>query len=137
MQEIDKEKFIKDIKKDLGIQERKKIEYKSEPFDENFGSLEEIFNNFFGPGSSKDKIDDFNNPNNVTMEYKVDTETAKTKHKTTFKYRINNNGVNEKRKIELKIPAHIRTGQIILVRGGGNRTGDSLGNLIIKVCIKH
>lgn len=137
MQEIDKEKFIKDIKKDLGIKERKNEEnYKTGTF-EGFGDLGDIFASFFGKGTSKDNKIDLDNPNNVTIDYWVDTKTAKTEHKKIFKYKINNNGVMEKKKIEINIPAYIRTGQIILVRGEGNKDINLLGNLIIKIHLKH
>ena len=62
MQEIDKEKFVKDIKKDLGIKERKNEEnYKPETF-EGFDDLGEIFASFFGKGFSKDNKNELDNP---------------------------------------------------------------------------
>ena len=54
MEKIDKEKFIKDIKKDLGIKERKYGEnYKFETF-EGFDDLGELFEYFFREKSLKD-----------------------------------------------------------------------------------
>lgn len=136
MQEIDKEKFIKDIKQDLGIKERNYGEdHKLETFDDF--DLGEIFASFFGGKSSEDRKNDFDNPNNVTIDYWVDAGTARTKHNKTFNYKINNNGVMEKKKIKINIPEHIRTGQVILVRDGGNRDRDSIGNLIINIHLKH
>ena len=129
MQKIDKEKFIKDIKKDLGIKERNYGEnYKLELF-EGWDNLDKIFGNFL--------CNDFNTSNNIVISYNVDEKNAKIEHKKIFKYKINNNGVIEKRKIELTIPAHIKTGQTILVRGEGNRDINLLGNLIIKINVKH
>lgn len=137
MQKIDKEKFIKDIKQDLGIKERKdEVNFETGTF-EGFGGLEEIFTSFFGNDSSKDNKNELDNPNNIVIDYWVDAKTSKTEHTKTFKYKINNNGVTEKKKIEINIPAYIRTGQIILVRGEGNKDINLLGNLIIKIHLKH
>ena len=56
MQEIDKEKFIKDIRKDLGIPERNyEQDYKLEGFgdDQDFGELVKIFYDSFSQNSNK------------------------------------------------------------------------------------
>ena len=64
MTKIDKEKFIKDIKKDLGIKERNCTEdYKTETFEE-FDGLDKIFEEFFKNNDSKKKKKEFNKPNN-------------------------------------------------------------------------
>ena len=80
---------------------------------------------------------DFNNPNNIQIDYNVKKRNTEIEHKKIFKYKRNNNGVTEKRKIELTIPAHITNGQMILVRDEGNRTSNLLGHLIIKINVKH
>lgn len=137
MQKIDKEKFIKDIKKDLGIKERNYGEdYKLETF-EGFDDLDKLFKKFFGKNASNESKTNFNNPNNIIIDYNVNEKKAKIEHKKIFKYKRNNNGVIEKRKIELTIPAHMKNGQILLVRGEGNRDLELLGHLIIKINVKH
>ena len=99
MQKIDKENFIKDIKKDLGIKERNYEEnYKLETFEE-LDNLDKIFENFFGKSASSKN--DFNNPNNIMINYNIDEKNTKTEHKKIFKYKRNNNGVIEKRKIDV------------------------------------
>ena len=137
MQNIDKENFIKDIKKDLGIKERNYEEnYKLETFEE-LDNLDKIFENFFGKNASSKSKNDFNNPNNIMINYNIDERNTKTEHKKIFKYKRNNNGVIEKRKIEITIPAHIKNGQILLVRGEGNKELELLGHLMIKINVKH
>ena len=129
MQKIDKEIFIKDIKKDLGIKERNYEEnYKLETFEE-LDNLDKIFENFFGKNASSKSKNDFN--------YNINEKNTKTEHKKIFKYKRNNNGVIEKRKIEITIPAHIKNGQILLVRGEGNKELELLGHLMIKINVKH
>lgn len=62
MTKIDKEKFIKDIKKDLGIKERNcEKDYKPETFEE-FEGLDKIFEKFFKNNDSNERKKDFNNP---------------------------------------------------------------------------
>lgn len=137
MTKIDKEKFIKDIKKDLGIKERNcEKDYKPETFEE-FEGLDKIFEKFFKNNDSNERKKDLNNPNNIQIDYNVKKRNTEIEHKKIFKYKRNNNGVTEKRKIELTIPAHITNGQMILVRDEGNRTSNLLGHLIIKINVKH
>lgn len=135
MEKIDKEKFIEDIKKDLGIQERNHgDEYKFDTFD-GLDDLDKIFEFFFKKNVSNEN--DFNNPNNIVIDCKINKGNTKREYKKLFKYKRNNNGLIEKRKIEITIPAHIKNGQKILVRGEGNIEPDLLGNLIIKINIKN
>ena len=86
MQKIDKENFIKDIKKDLGIKERNYEEnYKLETFEE-LDNLDKIFENFFGKNASSKSKNDFNNPNNIMINYNINEKNTKTEHKKIFKY---------------------------------------------------
>ena len=87
----------------------------------------------FSKKDSNERKKDFNNSNNILIDYNINKKNTEIEHKKIFKYKRNNNGVIEKRKIELSIPAHIENGQMILVRDEGNRTSNLLGHLIIKI----
>lgn len=130
---MNEEKFIKDIKKDFGIKERKNEEdYRLEMFEE-LDDWGDIFSYFFKTNASKD----FNNSNNIIIEYCLNEKKAQVKHNKTFKYKRNNNGIIEKRKIKIAIPAHVKNGQKILVKGEGNVKLKLFGNLVVKINIKN
>lgn len=136
MDKIDKEKFINDIKRDLGIKEKKDyINEDSNKFQEfhGFDNLGEIFSEFFYNSKTEDIL---NNPNNiyVTCKIKKDEANKGCEKFIKIKKREDNNIIKEKLKI--KIPKNIKSEQQIILRGEGNRNNSIIGNLVVKIIVK-
>ena len=81
MDKIDKEKFINDIKRDLGIKEKKYYTKEKSNKDEkiedfgDFNNLGEIFSTYF---KNNDTGNMMNNPNNIYVTCKIKKNEANT-----------------------------------------------------------
>ena len=78
MDKIDKEKFINDIKRDLGIKDKKDyINEGGNKFQEFYGfdDLGAIFSEFFNNNKTEDIL---NNPNNIYVTCKIKKDEVNT-----------------------------------------------------------
>ena len=136
MDKIDKEKFIKDIKKDLGIKEKQYYNSNVEQFNgfDNFDDLGEIFQEFFKDSKTENVMD---NPNNiyVTCKIKKDEAIKGCEEDIKIKRKLEDETI-KKENIHLQIPNNIKSGQQIILRGEGNRNNSIIGNLVVKIIVK-
>ena len=123
---IDKEKFIKDIEKDLGIKKYEEQvntndDFKKKINDSNFEDLGDFFKEIFekNQGYQSNVLD-------IEGTCKISKEEAKKgcereiKIKRNFFDKKENKLKNKKVKIRVKIPKEIKQGQSILIYGEGN-----------------
>ena len=139
---IDKEKFIKDIKRDLGFRNEKF--YKKEIDNEfngfgNFENLEKTLNEIFNIKKEEEKI--LSNPNNIYITCKIKKE-KEDKENNSYEKTINKKRIIEDNKIKkeetlIKIPKYIKNNQLIILKGKGNRNNNCIGNLIVKISVKQ
>lgn len=136
MDKIDKEKFIRDIKKDLGIKEKQYYNSNVEQFNgfDNFDDLGEIFQEFFKDSKTENVMD---NPNNiyVTCKIKKDEAIKGCEEDIKIKRKLEDETI-KKENIHLQIPNNIKSGQQIILRGEGNRNNSIIGNLVVKIIVK-
>ncbi len=136
MDKIDKEKFINDIKRDLGIKDKKDyINEGGNKFQEfhGFDDLGAIFSEFFNNNKTEDI---FNNPNNIYVTCKIKKDEANTGCKKIIKIKRREDDKIKKVNIHIKIPQYIKSEQQILLRGEGNRNNNYIGNLVVKIIVK-
>lgn len=137
MDKIDKEKFIKDIKRDLGIKEKE--DYKYEKINDfkgfgDFDNLGEILAKFFKKNKAENILD---NPNNIYVTCKIKKEEANKSCKKDIKIkRIKENDTIKKENIHIKIPKNIKSEEQIILIGKGNRNNNCIGNLVVKIIVK-
>lgn len=141
---IDKEKFIKDIEKDLGIKKYEEQvntndDFKKKINDSNFEDLGDFFKEIFekNQGYQSNVLD-------IEGTCKISKEEAKKgcereiKIKRNFFDKKENKLKNKKVKIRVKIPKEIKQGQSILIYGEGNEHKKlNKGNLLVKIVIKN
>ena len=137
MDKIDKEKFIKDIKKDLGIKEKQYYNNSNgKEFDgfDNIEDLGEIFEEFFKNSKTENVMD---NPNNiyVTCKIKKDEAIKGCKKNIRIKRKLEDETI-KKENIHIQIPNNIKNEQQIILRGEGNRNNSIIGNLVVKIIVK-
>lgn len=136
LDKIDKEKFINDIKRDLGIKDKKDyINEGGNKFQEfhGFDDLGAIFSEFFNNNKTEDI---FNNPNNIYVTCKIKKDEANTGCKKIIKIKRREDDKIKKVNIHIKIPQYIKSEQQILLRGEGNRNNNYIGNLVVKIIVK-
>ena len=136
MKTIDKEKFIKDIKKDLGIEEKQYFDDSNvEQFNGfgNFDDLGEIFEEFFKNTKSENVND---NPNNIYATCKIKKDEANNGCEKNIKIKRRKDEMIQKDTIHIKIPKNIKNNQYIILRGEGNRDKNCIGNLVVKIIVK-
>lgn len=136
MDKIDKEKFINDIKRDLGIKDKKDyINEGGNKFQEfhGFDDLGAIFSEFFKNNKTEDIL---NNPNNIYVTCKINKDGANTGCKKIIKIKRREDDKIKKVNIHIKIPQYIKSEQQILLRGEGNRNNNYIGNLVVKIIVK-
>ena len=136
MDKIDKEKFINDIKRDLGMKDKKDyINEGGNKFQEfhGFDDLGAIFSEFFNNNKTEDI---FNNPNNIYVTCKIKKDEANTGCKKIIKIKRREDDKIKKVNIHIKIPQYIKSEQQILLRGEGNRNNNYIGNLVVKIIVK-
>ena len=137
MDKIDKEKFIRDIKNDLGIQETQYYNNSNEKqFDgfDNIDDLGEIFGEFFKDSKTENVMD---NPNNIYVTYKIKKDEAikGCKKDIRIKRKLEDETM-KKENIHLRIPNNIKSEQQIILIGEGNRNNSTIGNLVVKIIVK-
>ena len=138
LDKIDKEKFIRDIKKDLGIKEKQYYNNSNgEQFDgfDNIDDLGEIFEEFFKNSRTENVMD---NPNNiyVTCKIKKDEAIKGCKKDIRIKRKLEDETI-KKENIHIQIPNNIKNEQQIILRGEGNRNNGIIGNLVVKIIVKQ
>ena len=137
MKTIDKEKFIKDIKKDLGIEEKKyfnnnNIEQINGFY--NFDDIGEIFEEYFKDFKTENAM---NNPNNIYVTCKIKKDEANNGCKKYIKLkRKEKDKTIKKENIPVEIPKNIKSNQYIILHGEGNRDENNIGNLFVKIIVK-
>ena len=135
MDKIDKEKFIKDIKKNLGIKEKQYYNSNGEQFNGfyDFDDLGEIFQEFFKDSKTENVMD---NPNNIYVTCKIKKEDAikGCKKYIKIKRKLEDETI-KKENIHLKIPNNIKSKQQIILKGEGNRNNGVIGNLVVKIIV--
>lgn len=141
MPKIDKEKFIKDIKKDLGYDKKYYTEDKSNSSCEkkdfkDFEDFGELFSEFF-KASDEERRASLSNPNNIYVNCKLNKlEAQKGCYKTVKFKRNSESGKKENIKYDVKIPADIKDGQKILIHNEGNHNEKDIGNLVVEIKVK-
>lgn len=137
MDKIDKEKFINDIKRDLGIKDKKDyINEGCNKFQEfhGFDDLGAIFSEFFYKNKTEDIL---NNPNNIYIICRIKKDEANTGCEKFVKIRrIREDNTIIKERLKIKIPRDIKSEQQIILRGEGNRKNGIIGNLVVKIIVK-
>lgn len=136
MDKIDKEKFINDIKRDLGIKDKKDyINEGGNKFQEfhGFDDLGAIFSEFFNTNKTEDIL---NNPNNIYVTCKTKKDEANTGCEKFIKIkRRREDNTIIKEKLKIKISKDIKSEQQIILPGDGNRNNSIIGNLVVKIIV--
>jgi len=136
--QIDKEKFIQDIRHDLGIRQRQEsgdttpvVSTQETTSTEDLG---EIVKSFLKLCSGDE---DLNNPDNVYAKCKISKKDAirGCEKRVSIKRTLEDN-TQEKAKIDVEIPKNIKTGQKIIIAEEGNRTPNNVGHLVVDILVK-
>ena len=142
---IDKEKFIRDIEKDLGVKKYEPIEYNESCADNLFKdihleNLEDFFKDFYDILSQEYKAGalDIEKTCKITKEEVKNGCEKEIKIKREFFDKIENKIKNKKVKIKVKIPKEIKEGHALIVYGEGNEDENlNRGNLLVKIDVKN
>ena len=141
MEKIDREKFVKDIEKDLGIKKYEKQikndEKKEKSRFDDFNDFGEIFSEFFKNINKEYKPSKLD----IEIDCKISREEAtigcEKNLKITRKVFDKKEQRNRKKEIKLKIPKGIKNEQKIIIYGEGNQDKNlNMGNLCVKIIIK-
>lgn len=104
--------------------------------DKDFGDLGDIFKSFFE--NAKENFD-MNDKDNIYLKCKISKDKALEGCMKKIKYKqINQKGIKEIKKIDLKIPSNIKDSQSIVLHNEGNyiKEKNVISDVVVEIKVK-